>query len=547
MGTPSDENVTKTETNKTKNSDSTVGKERPTEDGELRDDNEDSNKGDEEDVPDDFFDDFSNQDFINGLDIVDAWEEVEKSKPKEETENEEKLKQRKRSKEPKSHGRKSRSAERGKRKRSEEKRRRSRERRPRENSFQSKRIPNERELRRDPVKTKRDVDKDRENYTKKQEQKLISKVVETGLVPPGMETEVNLSEIESTTKQEDKERDVLKREIVLKHSKEKESRDKSRERRRRRSKSFEKVSSTHRGRSRGRSSERRRGRSRGRQDRSREKLRWNRSRERYFGRDREVSPFSPLSRRRRSRSLSDRERWLKLRKSPSIERKYRGGIGEERMSFLEEIKMKLDGHSTNRSPVDYFPPTNYIQPVHNIYPTEPIQVAAPAPNQFFPPNPNSPYDQNFFIGDPKPVPPINSNSLNMPSQINGVPPAVLQPSPVQAPVLPTLQHIGSSFGPPSVDFGFTTQPVKPVPPPNPSTSGINNVSKLLEQIRASTNAKVNMQGNTFPILEDKKLSFTDFLSNNSRVSAFSSDSEALQKKVNGKFLLPFLFQLYEII
>lgn len=30
---------------------------------------------DEEDVPPDFFDDFSNQDFMEGLDIVDTWDE----------------------------------------------------------------------------------------------------------------------------------------------------------------------------------------------------------------------------------------------------------------------------------------------------------------------------------------------------------------------------------------------------------------------------------------------------------------------------------------
>ncbi|KAK9885540.1 hypothetical protein WA026_012291 [Henosepilachna vigintioctopunctata] len=477
-------------------------KENQVEDGELHEDGHNSNKGEEEDVPDDFFDDFSNQDFMDGLDIVDAWDETVKNKKLQEQDKEDKQSKNKKN----SREGKSRSAERDKRKRSLERRKRSREKRHKENSPCRKRPVEEREIRRDPSKTKRDIEKDRENYVKKKEQKLISQVIETGLVPPGMETEVNLSELEDKSKEsKGKEKQKLKRdsfELEAHKSKKHFEREEHSRDRKRRSRSFGRVSPMYRGRSKDRSYER----SKGRREMSRERSR--RSRERSSNRVRLLSPFSPSpNRRRRNRSISDRERWLKSRRSISPERKYRDRMGDEKISFLEEIKMKLDGLPNNHSQTEYNFPSNSNFRQHgpsSNFPIQQVQHPMPTANQYFPPNPHSPYDQNFFIGDSQHLT-INHSSMNVTSQVFGAP----------TPVLPPSHQLAMSS---SVDFGGgiqqNRQPLGPVPPPSTAhVSPISNVVKLMEQIKASTS-----------LMKQKKMQL--------RPSAFSSNPEALQKKVN---------------
>lgn len=212
---------------------------------------------DEEDVPSDFFDDFSNQDFMAGLDIVDTWDDEEvinKQEKKEDLKIVKKTKKNYYSKKQegfssykKGHNSKINSFSKEKSKSkgristgSKDKFKSSGERlrKERSNYYDSRnRTPNrtlyskEREnyksnwdnsreikgksnkeyqkgkimedifdLRRDPEKTKRDIQKDKDRCAKNVEAKIISeklKVVETGLVPPGTEMEVDLMKLNS--------------------------------------------------------------------------------------------------------------------------------------------------------------------------------------------------------------------------------------------------------------------------------------------------------------------------------------------------------------
>ncbi|KAF5277910.1 hypothetical protein FQA39_LY06062 [Lamprigera yunnana] len=207
----------------------------------------------DEDVPADFFDDFLSNDFMDGLDVVDAWDDANdngvlakadpvisatsnnkrrsskssspvQAKPK--TSYTGRYKRRRSESANKLHAdkqNKSQSKNKGRtgsgsRSRSLLKRggrRRSRGRRSRSRSRNRKSYTNSRykkdsghsrypskgdelsgDSRRDPEKTKRDIEKDKVKHAKHEEDRIISeklKVVETGLVPPGTEMEVDIA------------------------------------------------------------------------------------------------------------------------------------------------------------------------------------------------------------------------------------------------------------------------------------------------------------------------------------------------------------------
>lgn len=134
---------------------------------------------DEEDVPADFFDDFLNQEFIAGLNVVDAWEAEEDGEVHSNN----------------SHG---------KNKSPENKIETQFDKSVSNEAKQTDKKSEDVKKRRDPSKTKRDIQRDKDKCAKDREVKLINeklKVVETGLVPPGMEMEVDLNDIQQQTKE----------------------------------------------------------------------------------------------------------------------------------------------------------------------------------------------------------------------------------------------------------------------------------------------------------------------------------------------------------
>lgn len=165
----------------------------------------------EDDVPADFFDDFLNQDFMAGLDVVDAWDEECAEIKKEKIEKDSTIvldkeiktvgESERKSLEIRSKNKEGRnSKEKGKEDNEKLKKKSN------EQVHKSKKTENEKVeenlQRRDPIKTKRDIQKDKAKCAKDKEVKIMSerlKVVETGLVPPGMEMEIDLDEITQQT------------------------------------------------------------------------------------------------------------------------------------------------------------------------------------------------------------------------------------------------------------------------------------------------------------------------------------------------------------
>lgn len=175
-----------------------------------------------EEVSSDYLDDFLNADFMEGLDIVDTWEEETQAADSSKIENKNKSKS-------ENTGSKGGKKEDIKKKQRITYKSRSRERKSREqhrdlrdklkcrarNEEESKskrsRIEDRRKQigrnRRDPVKTRRDILRDKSKCAKDKEVKIINeklKIVETGLVPPGMEMEVDLKKL-------CKKQDILKK------------------------------------------------------------------------------------------------------------------------------------------------------------------------------------------------------------------------------------------------------------------------------------------------------------------------------------------------
>lgn len=179
---------------------------------------------DEEDVPPDFFDDFSNQDFMEGLDIVDTWDEEgqlpdspvneDEDKDKYDKSDDTEIEGEKKRIIYKSHSReRNASVEYYVDLRDKLKRRTQHEElKEKHAANEEKRMLGER-ARRDPEKTRRDILKDKDKCAKDKEVKIINeklKVVETGLVPPGMEMEVDLKELR-------KKQETLRKQETVKH------------------------------------------------------------------------------------------------------------------------------------------------------------------------------------------------------------------------------------------------------------------------------------------------------------------------------------------
>ncbi|CAH1957127.1 unnamed protein product [Acanthoscelides obtectus] len=195
---------------------------------------------DDDDIPGDFFDDFLKDDFMAGLDVVDEDEEVDETTAAEEidkdTEAQKSVKSRpgvkariakrptnervqnlankdKASVSKNNQGKESKSQVRTsdhkssvsscKKVETEDKKSKkagSDDKKSRKTETEDKKKDESyvSDSRRDPKKTKRDIERDKERCEKDKEKKLITEklsLVETGLVPPGMEMEIDVDEI----------------------------------------------------------------------------------------------------------------------------------------------------------------------------------------------------------------------------------------------------------------------------------------------------------------------------------------------------------------
>lgn len=478
--------------------------------------------GQEEDVPEDFFDDFFKEDFMAGLDIVDEDDEDQDDKNKDELTSKqvqklEKLKERrtklKRSaKEKIDHVRKFRESPPGKLKHLTKKGLKKKtydEELKRLNAEldQIKNNPNKKQgkvrsefdadifdIRRDPDKTREAIQRDKLKSAKDKEKRLITDIVETGLVPPGMELEVGLEEVRRIEKNErslpvgdlreklqswkskSKSPEKIKSTIKKKTPIKKRSASPLRRRKSRSPKKKESSVNTSkisqdldadRNKNVSRRSSEKNKRSTVRKSpllrRSRSPLlRRNsplqrtpihhrspfqrrspllrsptfkrKSRSRSFTRSRK-SPArrrsrsrGPMGRRSRTRSPLLHRRSRSRNRSPAYRRRNRAfspqGRGrrsrspvwrEEKMSFLEELAVKLN---ETHPPVPLQPvlpvpaPVNYVMPLPPQSIIAPVPAPVPPPQSFFsapviPQSQHTPpvgnhfdrYDQNFFIGN----------------------------------------------------------------------------------------------------------------------------------------------------
>lgn len=417
-----------------------------------------NNKVDEsdEDIPGDFFDDFLKEDFMAGLDIVDEDEcDEDKAKNEEATEKPEEIvttsvenqpvetpKKRKKRSSKTDDSNKSPIEEKEKRNRQKKKRHEEKEDDPKYKRNSDKHIDaDEFDIRRDPEKTKRDIARDKVRCEKDKEMKIISEklnLVETGLIPPGMEMEIDIEEIKRQKERIEnksprdlrehikdlkernkspghKPRSPLKRRSPLRKSPKKISPSKKRSRSPKKD-PFTIISHVRRN---PRISPRR---SPFRRSSPRISPLRHRSSDRVYSRrrSRSHSPYyrsrrdrySPHRHRGRSPSReSEREKWLKRRNRSRSPRRKR----DEKKSFLQEIAEKLN---EIRQPVNIVPPLQTMSRMQSMQSTlryvqpQPLPVPAPTPAPVPPPNSGpvfpisqqsqyDPYDQNFFIGTPQ--------------------------------------------------------------------------------------------------------------------------------------------------
>jgi hypothetical protein len=463
------------------------------EEGEIADEEEEE----EEDVPADFFDDFSNQDFMDGLDIVDAWDEDTKVAETEAVVAEDSDK--------KSHS-PIRFVSKDSRKSSEKrlkKQAKSRSRSPlrrhkrsdshgRKRSKSKSRDKMRADVRRDPEKTRRDITRDKVKCAKDKEQKLVSdklKIVETGLVPPGTEMEADLGTLLRDSKPQPTSPAEKPREA--------------------------------------RPAERRYSRRSGSRE-VRKSARYSRSPPIYRVRNREREPAYRVRRRTGSidSNVSERELWIrssrKRTRSRSREsqrtkqRKYEEEK-KKKKTFLEEIRDKLN---EVRPPVPQAPVQvmyGYSNgPQHQM--PAPAPVPAPAPNQFFQVG-NNPalqqYDQSFFIGEGYqnvmiPHPQVDFNMMgsagNVVQQVPVGQVAPMQPAPTAVNLPPVPQQ-------------------KALVSPKVSS---DSVAKANEQ------KDNHMTDDIDKLFADKKISLSDFLTITAKCEVQSSSPEHLQKKIKGK-------------
>lgn len=346
----------------------------------------------DEDVPGDFFDDFLKEDFMAGLDIVDddQWENGKMKKD----EKEDLVKDNKGKTDVKE------SAEKF------TKRKKSKRDRPNRGDKSKGIDADEFDIRRDPNKTKRDIQRDKAKCEKDKEKKMITeklKLVETGLVPPGMEMDVDISTIEN--KNDDKRKSGSKNDSPPRRRR---SRVRSISPRRPRA-------SSPRRRSRNRSPLRISPRRSPRRSPIRRKSRERISRER---RSRERSIERTLRSLRRSRSGSlHRDR--RSRYSPEYPRRRRRTRSRSRdkkrvakKSFLQEIVEKL----------------RETRPANSMMP----------PSQYIPPGAPPPHLQPPLIQSGQPVPPHVQHLPPSSLLVNPIIPGTVQPIPVPAPTFPVI-------------------------------------------------------------------------------------------------------------
>lgn len=482
---------------------------------------------DGEDLPDNFFDDFSNQDFMAGLDIVDDWidEDVDKGENKSiERKPRERLSswherspkhdryRRYRSRSPRyergrvmkyargsprrrsrSLKRRSRSPRRG----SRSPRRRSRSRRsksPRRRSVsprqrcrsRSKQGDNqakdtEESGRRDPEKTKRDIQRDKIRCAKDHEARVFQeqlKVAETGLVPPGMELDIVLqSDIfknafseKKEEKSERKETSERERASNKRRSKRSRSRKDSKPRRYTRSRSRPRISSPKRYR---RSCSYKRD-YRSRRDSRDIDLRYHlrEKRERY------KHDLSPISDKKLSRSpnlcdvspesmISERESWLR-----SKDRRTRSHYS--RSASPISINSLTDRTSSPRRRQKKF---SFMKEIEIKLRNTSSQLKPLMSTTLFPPQPPvmNPNQPEFFTGSVmnfQPAPPSIFQPPNIPQAGPGGPQMVPPPDPFQfQTVLQPPNIIEYPLNPP---MNFAPQPIPPLIQPLPSPQQIPN-------------------------------------------------------------------------
>ncbi|XP_018570405.1 uncharacterized protein LOC108910321 [Anoplophora glabripennis] len=555
----------------------------------------------DEDIPGDFFDDFLKEDFMAGLDIVDddEWDEnkfkidveiSEKSKnekangekPKNENLKSEKSKNdntslgnrqtesaKKRKKDKGSNkktnadGDKSPPEER----RSKQKKKKCEDKKDDDSKHKKssdKQIDaDEFDIRRDPEKTKRDIARDKVRCEKDKEMKIISEklsLVETGLVPPGMEMEIDIEEIKKQKEKiESKSPRDLRERIKDLKGRNKSPVHKLRSPVRKRSplrkspaaaKQLAKKISPLRRRSRSprkiplalvRSAlspirrSPRRSPLRRLSPRRISPLR-HRSSDRIFGRrrSRSHSPFYRTRRdRRRDRSSSresDRERWLKRRnRSRSPKRKR-----DEKKSFLQEIAEKLN---EIRHPISMMPQLQPMPPVQPIMQplqrtlhyveAQPLPAPVPAPAPVPPPNSAplfhnpqqqqqkyDPYDQTFFIGGP----PVGALNFPLQSQLSPL------PGGSQMPLNPNPMNTSLVM---NNSLALTSRQAS-----TPNSMSIPFSSTNVEQVTQHMPVhKLESQEDSAKLFQDKQIRLSEFLAITAKPEVFSSSPTHLQEKI----------------
>ncbi|KRT83479.1 hypothetical protein AMK59_3422 [Oryctes borbonicus] len=556
----------------------------------------------EEDVPESFFDDLMSEDFIEGLNVVDAWEGDEpnqnlsaedskaqmlnsilspnssnnKQRRRSRTSSEKRSeKHRKRSKQGKDKSRNIRNTSKSKERRSKRSRSRSKSHKINDNS------------RRDPSKTQRDILRDKDKCEKDKSAKILHeklKVVETGLVPPGMEMEVDMQHSETTNKLEEGEllpeedevvsvRKVKSRSIERRRTIAEMKLSSERKRDSRHSKSLHSKHSPVRLKREVSPLYRRERRIR---SRSRSPRRWSPAYIRSRSIERRIERRRRSPRRTRSRSLD--------RRSPSKERKYKYNSPSRKTSPLinrtDSLFRHLDLFKSKLFPNDLL--TKSIVGQHNIqtsnlnvpqnYVNNSLQFLPTANQNFIPLQPVPPpnhtpveLDQQFFIGQPAFEP---SYSAPMQQQLQLM----------QEPAMPLLLGVSDIQHNFQQDW-HTNQPMNFFVPDNQFNSQQNNFQPLMglpidlpenpeslppqqfpfliqnQGVPIPVENKQNEEEIFIKLFADNKITLTDYLSltakstDNShpvdiqnKIKVISHCQEALSEineasKASGKFLL----------
>lgn len=508
---------------------------------------------DDEDVPPDFFDDFADDDFLDGLDVVDAWEEKEKSN---------KLRQ---------------EAEKEKSKRTREKKpsdvlaKSSTKSSLKEKTEKSTKTPESCE-RRNPEKTRKAIELDKENTSKraksKEKQRINErlKVAETGLVPPGMELEF-LDELLNNSKSIEKkfieeqqsffgkekkpiidqgEKPLIAEKTGSPNRRRRSSKSRSNKSieayRIRKNKSSERMRIRSPDRLRNRSPQRMRNRSPPRKDfrisgksrdRSREKKSsrdrsWERFREELRKFNNSPSPYRSRKRSNYSRSpsIGRKTRTLRVR-SPSPERKYHfKDLEKKQMSFLEEVQLELNNKRSINPPAP-----NYIGAYSNVpTPVPPVSNIAIRPDLEYGMYPISTQPMmNQHYNYPQSAPSshllgVATNEITFPHNSNYL---LEQESHVS--LYDKNFFIGetNAVAPESKPTLF---PIEPVPPPSAAPKMSDAMAKLMDNL-LSNKRKDSPSKEANKLFEEKKISLSEFLSISSKPEVHSTNPEELKKKV----------------